>query len=94
MIKRPDHYKPKKGTIMPVHLIESMDLNHHEGNIVKYICRYKEKNGLDDLLKARWCLNRLIRQWSKKHGNRVQERKGLQTTGGTDKRNITVDTPV
>ena len=30
------------------------------GNVLKYICRWKNKNGLEDLEKARWYLNRLI----------------------------------
>ena len=31
-----------------------------EGNVVKYVTRYKMKNGLEDLKKAQWYLNRLI----------------------------------
>ena len=30
------------------------------GNIVKYVCRYKHKNGVEDLKKAKWYLERLI----------------------------------
>lgn len=30
------------------------------GNIIKYISRYKYKNGVEDLKKARWYLDRLI----------------------------------
>lgn len=30
------------------------------GNIMKYIWRYKYKNGVEDLKKAQWYLNRLI----------------------------------
>ncbi|WP_054722368.1 DUF3310 domain-containing protein [Lacticaseibacillus nasuensis] len=30
------------------------------GNIIKYVVRYPKKNGLEDLLKARTYLNRLI----------------------------------
>lgn len=30
------------------------------GNILKYVCRFKKKNGVEDLKKARWYLNRLI----------------------------------
>ena len=33
----------------------------HTGNVIKYICRWKEKNGLEDLKKAQWYLNRLIK---------------------------------
>lgn len=29
-------------------------------NALKYLCRWKEKNGLEDLKKAQWYLDRLI----------------------------------
>ena len=31
-----------------------------QGNIMKYLCRYRYKNGLEDLKKARWYLDSLI----------------------------------
>ena len=31
-----------------------------QGNIIKYIWRYREKNGIEDLQKAQWYLNKLI----------------------------------
>lgn len=34
----------------------------YAGNVVKYICRYKKKNGLDDLKKARNYLDQLINE--------------------------------
>lgn len=30
------------------------------GNVIKYVCRFRDKNGLEDLMKARHCLDRLI----------------------------------
>lgn len=30
------------------------------GNVIKYISRYQKKNGLEDLQKGRWYLNKLI----------------------------------
>jgi hypothetical protein len=35
-------------------------MNFCEGNIIKYIVRYKNKNGLEDLKKARKYLDLLI----------------------------------
>ena len=32
-----------------------------QGNIMKYLWRYKHKNGLQDLQKAQWYLNKLIK---------------------------------
>ena len=31
-----------------------------QGNIIKYIWRYRYKNGIEDLKKAQWYLNKLI----------------------------------
>lgn len=55
----PNHYKGK--TIQPIDLIDSMDLGFYEGNVVKYVSRHRNKNGLEDLLKAKWYLARLIK---------------------------------
>ena len=30
------------------------------GNVIKYMSRYQKKNGLEDLKKGRWYLNKLI----------------------------------
>jgi len=40
--------------------IEGMGLGYHEGNVVKYVSRWRLKGGVEDLQKARWYLNRLI----------------------------------
>ena len=55
----PSYYK--KG-IETTDYIVSHDMNYVEGNIIKYVTRYKEKNGLQDLLKAEWYINRLIKE--------------------------------
>ena len=31
------------------------------GNIIKYISRYKKKNGLEDIKKSKWYIDRLIK---------------------------------
>lgn len=31
-------------------------------NVIKYLWRYEEKNGIEDLRKARWYLERLIKE--------------------------------
>lgn len=36
---------------------------HYVANIIKYLVRAPRKNGLEDLQKARWYLNRLIEKW-------------------------------
>lgn len=55
----PKHYN--QGKIEVIDFIEDQQLGFHEGNVVKYVCRYKVKNGIEDLKKARWYLERLIK---------------------------------
>lgn len=60
---RPDHYKV--GGIEPWDYMETkMTPEQFEGfllgNVIKYVSRYPEKNGLEDLKKARTYLDRLI----------------------------------
>lgn len=57
-IDHPPHYN--KGDIECIDYILDQDLGFVEGNIVKYMVRWKDKDGLDDLKKARWYLNKLI----------------------------------
>lgn len=55
--------KPYYGdTLQPWDLIKAMGIGPEfcAGNVIKYVGRYKTKNGLDDLKKARWYLDRLI----------------------------------
>lgn len=52
------HYKAK--TIQPWDFIAANGLGYFEGNIVKYISRWRDKGGLDDLRKARHYLDKLI----------------------------------
>jgi hypothetical protein len=53
-----DHYKRK--AVQPWDFIAANNLGYFEGNIVKYISRWRDKNGMDDLLKARHYLDKLI----------------------------------
>ena len=43
--------------------IDEYDLNYFEGNVIKYVVRHKLKNGLEDLQKAKWYLERLIKKY-------------------------------
>lgn len=53
---KPSRYN--QGSIEVWDAIEGMNLGYLEGNVVKYVARYKHKNGKEDLLKA---LNYLIK---------------------------------
>jgi len=52
------HYKGK--SIQPWDYIAANNLGYFEGNIVKYVSRWKDKGGVDDLKKARHYLDKLI----------------------------------
>ena len=52
------HYKEK--AIQPWDYIASNNLGYFEGNIVKYVSRWKDKNGVEDLKKAMHYLQKLI----------------------------------
>lgn len=46
-----DHYK--KLGIQPIELIRDINANFFQGNVIKYITRYKDKNSIKDLEKAK-----------------------------------------
>lgn len=53
-----EHYKNK--AIQPWDFISSNNMGFLAGNVVKYVARYREKNGLQDLEKAKHYLDKLI----------------------------------
>jgi len=52
------HYKDK--AIQPIEYIHANKMGFCEGNVVKYITRWKEKNGVADLEKAKHYIELLI----------------------------------
>jgi hypothetical protein len=56
------HYK--KGNIECIDYITDKGMNYVEGNIIKYITRYRDKGGLQDLFKVRWYITRLINDYT------------------------------
>lgn len=65
MVSHPSHYQSDNG-IEVIDVIEAFtsDLKGIEatdtGNVIKYILRWKHKNGVQDLEKAMWYLTHLI----------------------------------
>lgn len=65
VVNHPSHYISETG-LETIDVIDAFTADligkeaTHTGNVIKYICRWKHKNGLQDLKKARWYLNRLI----------------------------------
>lgn len=64
MVNHPEHYQ--SGKIETIDVIEEFtkDLKGIEAsdtaNIIKYACRWKRKNGVEDLKKLIWYANHLI----------------------------------
>jgi hypothetical protein len=52
------HYKNM--AIQPIEYIVKNNIPYIEGNVIKYISRWKQKNGIDDLRKARHYIDMLI----------------------------------
>jgi hypothetical protein len=52
------HYSSMK--IQPMEFALANNLNYGQANAIKYICRYENKNGLEDLKKAIHCIELLI----------------------------------
>jgi len=60
----PPHYK-SEGGLESIDVIEKFNLGFNLGNAVKYILRAGKKEGepeLDDLMKARWYIERRLMQ--------------------------------
>lgn len=52
------HYKSQ--AIQPVEYIHANNIGYFEGNVIKYVTRWKNKNGVQDLEKAKHYLELLI----------------------------------
>lgn len=57
-INHPKHYNAHPSGVECITVTEHMNFNL--GNVMKYIWRTEHKNGLEDLRKAAWYLNREI----------------------------------
>ena len=52
------HYKDM--AIQPVEFIHANGIGYFEGNVIKYVTRWRKKNGIEDLKKARHYVDLLI----------------------------------
>jgi hypothetical protein len=57
-VNSPTHYT--QGEMETITAIEGLGLDYHQGNVIKYVSRYRYKNGIEDLRKAKWYIDRLI----------------------------------
>lgn len=72
MVNHPPHYQSKNG-LEAIQVIEAFTEKLHgieatdTGNVIKYILRWPDKNGLEDLKKAKWYLEHLINHVEKEN---------------------------
>ncbi|AXN54087.1 hypothetical protein P109_gp22 [Pelagibacter phage HTVC109P] len=82
MIKEPPHYTQHE--IEPIDFIVKNKLDFCQGNVVKYVCRYNLKGGLDDLLKAKQYIDFIIEKDNPKQLNlKYDETQTPASKGGT-----------
>ncbi len=62
VVNHPKHYTA--GGIECIDYINACKFDYLEGNIVKYVTRYRNKNGVEDLRKAEFYLRMLIERES------------------------------
>lgn len=64
IVNKPSHYT--QGKVECIDAIESAVINKSGvesvcvSNVIKYLWRYESKNGLEDVKKAQWYINRLV----------------------------------
>lgn len=77
MVNHPSHYISYNG-IEVIDVIEAFteELKGIQatdtGNVIKYICRWNDKNGIEDLKKAQWYLNHLIKHVKKNNKRKAR----------------------
>ena len=60
-----DHYK--KQAIQPVQYIHANGIGFFEGNVIKYVTRWRDKGGIKDLEKAKHYIEMLIELEGARH---------------------------
>lgn len=67
-IKNPKRYN-KRGKLECWDVILDQEMNFLEGSVLKYLWRYKEKNGIHDLEKAKVYIDKIISEFKKNETN-------------------------
>ena len=55
-------YYSNNNSIDVIDFCQTLDLDFMQGNVIKYIVRYKNKNGIEDVKKAREYCDRIIKK--------------------------------
>lgn len=70
-VDHPSHYTQGRYEVIDV-IDDNLTFEGMEGycvgNVLKYVMRYRHKNGVEDLKKARWYLNHLIEELESEYG--------------------------
>jgi hypothetical protein len=73
VVNHPAHYNSGKIEVIAI-IEDQLTLEEFrgyiKGNVLKYITRERHKNGLEDLKKARWYLDRLIKRLEKEEAQK------------------------
>lgn len=83
MVNHPSHYQSESG-LEVIDVIKAFTSNltgieaTDTGNVLKYMCRWKNKNGVEDLKKAKWYLEHLIDNVENQNDSDLK--KGLNRT--------------
>ncbi len=66
VVNKPPHYN--QGGMEAIDYIKQQlgegNVDYCEGNVLKYLHRWRYKNGLQDLQKAQWYLNKMVKEQS------------------------------
>ena len=68
VVNHPSHYTSGKIEVIRImedQLTDEEYRGYIKGQVIKYVTRERHKNGLEDLKKAAWYLNRLIQKMEK-----------------------------
>lgn len=61
-VNHPKHYGGEDNPYEVIKIIEAYSLGFCDGNVLKYLLRWRSKNGIEDLRKALWYLDRFIKE--------------------------------
>ena len=87
-VNHPDHYT--QGGIECIEALKAATVGKTGieavcvANTIKYLWRYEEKNGLEDVKKAQWYINRLIQELNEAESNKYPVYNGVDPDGCYD----------
>ena len=61
-VNHPDHYGGADNPYESIKVIEAWGLGFCDGNVIKYLSRWRHKGGIEDIRKAAWYLDRFLKQ--------------------------------